>query len=112
MKYPNAKKKLIKMGFRVIATNSEFDKVFFNGKMYFRMTSVNGDLYYHAQTADGNPMSWHGNAINGDQVWIGPNYHIEKKDIDSDFDREMLKLILAFDIANDGHYRSNYTSGL
>lgn len=106
--YNAAKEKLIELGFEIVSTNSDIDEVFFNGDIYFRLTDIGGNCYYHAQDTDGNPISWHHNAINGDEVWKGKNYHIKKTQIESEFDRAMLDLVWEFDIAHDGHYIANY----
>lgn len=107
--YNEAKEMLMILGFIIITTNSDSDEVFFNGDIYFHLTSnIYGDLYYHAQDTDGNPVSWHSNAIDGDEVWVGENYHIKKTEIESEFDETMLKLVRDFDMAHDGHYIAKY----
>ena len=108
--YTNLKRRLQKLGFKVIKRFRDCDVLLFDGKTNIRlMRHYNGRVNYHAQTVGGEPISWHyEDTFNEHGVWTGVNNHIKRRRINTEYDYQIMKAVYYSDAGHEGHYATTY----
>ena len=95
-----------RIGFLVKEKESDF-VILSNGRIKIKLYNFPDSPRYHAMIKDGYPVSWH-ETMDGEEMWIGSNYNIRKKEIKDNINKEILRIIVDNDIAHEGHYTDNY----